>query len=121
MNTLTNKAQEEINKWGKSFNNPAAAQGLIDAASRSPYLRSQLDRFFANGGELRAPQTNSASAEREGGTLVLKVGAELANGYSTSALGLDQLATVFAHELGHALSPGGLGTGTLLQTQAVGG
>ena len=119
MTTLSNKAIEAIGEWANQFN-PAAGQALIDAAARSLYLSSQFNQFVANGGVLAAPTSDSASAERlDNGKIRINIGTQLANNYLDTPLARDQLATVFAHEMGHALSIGGMTTGTVIPTQAV--
>lgn len=52
MSNLSNIAVNRINEWSEF--NPAAGQALIDAAARSPYLASQFNQFFDNGGKLKA-------------------------------------------------------------------
>lgn len=119
MSTLSNKAIEAIGQWADQFN-PAAGQALIDAAARSPYLTSQFNQFVATGGEFAAPAANLASAQRlDNGRIRINIGTQLASDYLGTPVAKDQLATVFAHEMGHALSPGGMPTSTVIPTKAV--
>lgn len=118
MTALTAKAIDAIDRWANQFN-PAAGQALIDAAARSPYLASQFNQFVADGGKFYAPTGSAASAESINGITTINVGQQLANSYLSTSVAKDQLATVFAHELGHALSPGGILVGTIIPTQAV--
>lgn len=118
MTNLSNEAASAIGRWARAFN-PAAGQALIDAAARSPYLTSQFNEFVGKGGQFEAPEGSAASAGVENGTTVINTGQQLASDYLSTPLQQDQLATVFAHEMGHALSPGGMTTGTVIPTQAV--
>lgn len=118
MTKLSIEATKAIDKWAEKFN-PAAGQALIDAAARSPYLSSQFNKFVGNGGQFEAPKGSAASAGVENGKTVINVGQQLASDYLSTPLKQDQLATVFAHEMGHALSPGGMTAGTVIPTQAV--
>jgi hypothetical protein len=118
MTTLTIDAIDAITKWADKFN-PAAGQALIDAAARSPYLASQFNQFVAARGEFAAPTANSASAETKNGITIINIGTDLANNYLSTPAAKDQLATVLAHEMGHALSAGGMSTATVIPTQAV--
>jgi Ca2+-binding RTX toxin-like protein len=118
MATLSYAAIDAVSKWSGSFN-LAAAQAIFEAASRSPYLTSQLNLFVASKGTFFAPPTNDAFADGRGTNIEINIGQTFANNLLQTPLGQDQLATVFAHELGHALSHGGMIRGTVIPQEAI--
>lgn len=108
MTALTVDAIRRITRWGEhdAVKNTSAVQSLLDSAEQSSYFAGQLNAMAERGFEFKVGERGKGTkASRTNRTIFIDPDA--VDEYMQSSPRNLLLATLFAHEMGHMLSPGG--------------